>query len=890
MRSKKFIALLCSAAIGAAVVPYMSYAAVTMSDIAALAAADTMRITKQGGSLESVYVEWENTAQTSDYTVTYKEIGSSAGKTADKQLVRRYTDHYRVDIPGLEAGTYTVTITDGEGNSVVAENISVKAHTREGFAFSAASPNGGNASGGYNSDGTVPSDASVVYITQENVNSVQASIGGKSYTGLCDILVGISNATKKASNPAHYIIRIIGELDGNKVTFGSNSNAQKHIFYVQDLKNLTIEGVGEDAVLNGCAFLFKGCSNVEMRNLGVMLFLDDGIAIESNNSNIWIHNNDIFYGKDLSPETGDGTGDSDQVKGDGSLDIKDNSQYCTFSYNHFWDSGKASLVISSAKNTDDTTSFLTYQHNWFDHSDSRHPRIRMASVHMYNNFFDGNSKYCTGVTSGASAFVEANYYRGFSHPMMSSMQGSDEGTFSKEAGGIIKAYNNYFDGEDNTIYYSQSTGSDFDAYLASSREEAVPDTVKTKKSSFQTGGTTYNYNNTYNNFDTAESMYSYDPDDPAGVKDIVTSYAGRVNGGDIKFTFGAEDDSDHDVNKELKSKLNNYESSIIQKYSGASGELYPATDGSAPVVTDAPSTAQPTSKPDTTAGPTNSPESELTPVKEKTTWTFENIEDEYSAPAVYNNLKIYAAAGKTVERGASKYTEGAAVLNMKGAAEPGESRCVGILPGVSGKLTVNFENTNSTSERVLRAWGSKDKNDILGEQSAVNGSAVLTVDVSGGSEVYIGSGSGGLNIVSVSFEPAAESTAQPTNQPTNQPTTQPTNQPTDQPTTQPTNQPTDQPTTQPTNRPDNAPYTIELTAENGRITAEIHSETTTDINARGFIAQYDAQGRLSAVSAQSWAGGNNRLTADVVQDAVIVKCFVWNTNQEPLAAVKSIEI
>lgn len=733
MKSKKFIALLCSAAIGAAAVPYMGYAAAVTKETAVLAAADTMRITKQGGSLESVYVEWENTAETSGYTVTYREANSSSEKTVDKQLVRRYANHYRADIPGLKAGTYTVTVTDGAGNSISTENIDVKAHTREGFAFSAASPNGGNASGGYNSDGTVPADATIVYITQENVNSVTASIGGKSYTGLCDILSGISNATKKASNPAHYIIRMVGELDGSKITFDANANKEKQIFYVQDLKNLTIEGIGEDAVLNGCAFLFKGCSNTEMRNIGVMLHLDDGIAIEGDNSNIWIHNNDIFYGKDLSPETGDGTGDSDQVKGDGSLDVKGNSQYCTLSYNHFWDSGKASLVIASAKNVDDTTSFLTYQHNWFDHSDSRHPRIRMATVHMYNNYFDGNSKYGTGVTSGASAFVEANYYRGFNHPMMSSMQGSDSGTFSKEAGGVIKAYNNYFDGEDNTIYYSSSTGSDFDAYLASSRTDTVPNTVTTKQNTFKTGGQTYTYNNTYNNFDTEASMYSYTPDNPADVKDIVTSYAGRINGGDIKFTFSADDDRDHDVNAELKSKLYNYESPIIQKYSGVSGELYPATDKNVPVVTQTPATVKPTSTPKPASTPTSNPD-------------------------------------KTAS-----------------------------------------------------------------------------------------------------------------------PTVQPTEEPTESPTVQPTEEPTESPTAQPTDKPDDNPYTIELNIENNVITAVMQSETA-DIEAQGFVAQYDANGRLVGISSQSWTGGNNQLTADVVSGAAVAKGFVWNTNYEPLAKVKNVNI
>ena len=138
---------------------------------------------------------------------------------------------------------------------------------------------------------------------------------------------------------------------------------------------------------------------------------------------------------------------SDQVKGDGALDTK-KSTYITHSYNHFWDSGKCNLQGMKDETTDNK---ITYHHNWYDHSDSRHPRIRTCTVHIYNNYFDGNAKYGVGVTMGASAFVENNYFRSTAKmkPMLSSGQGTDaqgEGTFSGEAGGIIKAFGNFFDG------------------------------------------------------------------------------------------------------------------------------------------------------------------------------------------------------------------------------------------------------------------------------------------------------------------------------------------------------------------------------------------------------------------------------------------------------------
>ena len=96
---------------------------------------------------------------------------------------------------------------------------------------------------------------------------------------------------------------------------------------------------------------------------------------------------DYFYGN-----TG---GDSDQAKGDGTVDLKGGTKYVTISYNRFWDSGKSSLCGMGG----DDANYITYHHNWFDHSDSRHPRIRCMSVHIWNNYYDGVAKYGVGATT-----------------------------------------------------------------------------------------------------------------------------------------------------------------------------------------------------------------------------------------------------------------------------------------------------------------------------------------------------------------------------------------------------------------------------------------------------------------------------------------------------------
>ena len=145
---------------------------------------------------------------------------------------------------------------------------------------------------------------------------------------------------------------------------------------------ITIEGIGTDTVFNGFGLVMKNCSNVEVRNIGFMncdSSEGDDCGLQQGNDHIWVHNCDFFYGHAGS--------DADQVKGDGALDTK-TSTYVTHSYNHFWDNGKCNL---QGMKSEKETNYVTYHHNWYDHSDSRHPRIRTCSVHSYNNYFDGNA-------------------------------------------------------------------------------------------------------------------------------------------------------------------------------------------------------------------------------------------------------------------------------------------------------------------------------------------------------------------------------------------------------------------------------------------------------------------------------------------------------------------
>ena len=531
--------------------------------------AGVIQITEAKGWQESAYLKWAPFEGASSYNVYVDD------KKIDAQLVRQYASYYRADVLGLKEGTYSVKVVpvNAEGKEIAgantASNLVVKSYNREGFAhFKYAGV------GAYNNDGTLKAGAKVLYITAKTAKTVSTTVN----TGKPETITGLQSiidAYSKGKDKTPIAFRIIGKVNLSDLDHISSSAEGLQIKGA--MMNMTFEGVGDDATVYGFGFLLREAESVEFRNFAIMRCLDDAMSLDTDNSHVWIHNMDLFYGKK--------GGAADQAKGDGTVDIKGDSKYVTVAYNRFWDNGKASMC---GMKSETGPNYITYHHNWFDHSDSRMARVRTMSVHMYNNYYQHNDVYGIGATSGSSIFMESNYFDAVKRPIMSSLQGTDamgDGTFSGEKGGLIKAYGNVFANKPanfSYIPYAENNTS-FDAYEVSNPSEQVPTSVKTL-----VGGTSYD------NFDTNPSlMYAYTADKAEDVPSIVEGFygAGRLNHGDIDFVIPDETvvtNGHQQPLPALASILDAYTSGVVKVFGESDGGTVNPTPGPTPDPTPGP--------------------------------------------------------------------------------------------------------------------------------------------------------------------------------------------------------------------------------------------------------------------------------------------------------------
>lgn len=346
-------------------------------------------------------------------TVKYKLSTESTYKTVDSQLVRAAatTGQARVDIVGLKGGAnYDFEITTSSGKKLTSSNMQITAYDRSGYAHFKNTAG----VGAYNDDGTLKSGANVYYVTEENKNNVDGN--GKSIAELLTALKNSSTAT---------VFRIIGTVKCPQYLSANNldtsitdidgiirkdqgDDSYWNMIDITSVKNVTVEGIGEDATIFQFGFTWKKCSSIEVRNLTFTDYPEDACSFEGDTSSptsykyIWLHHSVFNIGKN----GWDKTTEQDKHDGDGASDLKGVSNV-TFSYLRYNGCHKTGLVGG-----DDThkTCSITFHHNYYNGNQQRLPLGRQANMHMYNNYYYQSTMYSISLRANAYALIEYNYF------------------------------------------------------------------------------------------------------------------------------------------------------------------------------------------------------------------------------------------------------------------------------------------------------------------------------------------------------------------------------------------------------------------------------------------------------------------------------------------------
>ena len=213
------------------------------------------------------------------YSVYYKpaEADDSEYVRLTDDLVVREGDTLKCYIVGISAGTYKVRLhaeLGGDVFGITLKDIVVSAQDRSGYAHFGST----EGVGAYNNDGTLKAGTKIIYVTNENKNTVTCEIGGTVYVGLVNIL----QAQYKSSTPM--LIRVIGKITTNQWNYknveprlADGSNATDDFFentfsteYGENLANLIVKlkGNGGGAKTYNYKTTPEGLSDVRLTNSG----------------------------------------------------------------------------------------------------------------------------------------------------------------------------------------------------------------------------------------------------------------------------------------------------------------------------------------------------------------------------------------------------------------------------------------------------------------------------------------------------------------------------------------------------------------------------------------------------------------------------------------------
>ena len=245
------------------------------------------------------------------------------------------------------------------------------------------------------------------------------------------LVTDIATRVKTNKKPVVYVI--------NGTITGSGQISCKNV------NNITFIGKGTDALMDGVGIQICNATNIIVRNIRFRNCKPDCITVNTTSSSathhVWIDH--CTFSDDPEIDL------SSSGTHDGLLDVTHRSSYVTISWCEFHNHDKVSLLGYTDNASDEVDQLrTTYHHNWWNNTVQRHPRVRHALCHVFDNYYDGSKTAATtigmgtdlgvgyGITSTCEAdvLVESNYFDKVYHP-------TEIGQGSSPAGDLVARYN-----------------------------------------------------------------------------------------------------------------------------------------------------------------------------------------------------------------------------------------------------------------------------------------------------------------------------------------------------------------------------------------------------------------------------------------------------------------
>ena len=266
--------------------------------------------------------------------------------------------------------------------------------------------------------------------------TVTVSTGAQLNAALCS----------RASVTTPITIMVNGTINhGNTTAQGCNTQAD--VIEIKQMSNISIIGVGTNALFDEIGIHVRDASNIIIQNVHIRNVKKSGsptsnggdaIGMETNVNRVWIDHNWL----EASGGETDGY--------DSLLDMKAGVTNVTVSYNLFNDSSRAGLIGSS--DSDDANTNITFHHNWYKNIEQRTPLIRHALVHIYNNYWSNTTQdymfHAINSRMNAKALVESNYFYNVNNPLIASDDSSQPGCWQTNNENTVLP----------SIYYSRTVG------------------------------------------------------------------------------------------------------------------------------------------------------------------------------------------------------------------------------------------------------------------------------------------------------------------------------------------------------------------------------------------------------------------------------------------------